>query len=422
MMMFLKKYINTVKQEPIVFLAGFSVLSLAVMGTSVRHVSSVVFTLLVLLSFTAIKGWGRTYSSLSKQEKYFLIALFLYTCSAALSFYNVDDVDQYYKLFERYLRFSLIIPVYLFFIKKNISLLNYLYAGAVLSGPFVFAIALQSYLSSTDIPAKGYYHHIIFGQLAMLNVGIMLSLLLTKKVSHKIRFIILFSMICGMTATVMSQARGVWLVFPVYALIAIYHASIDKRISKKSVAIFLAVLLLLPVFTPIGDVIKQRTEEAISEIARFYTEGQYVSSIGTRLAMWEVAIDVWKRHPLLGTGPGDFDDEIVALQSEGKYSGMDIHNSTHNIYIQALVDLGVVGLAALLFAIFIAPLRLFFGGNEINREGRLIGFVVVISYAVFGLSESWTLRSPAVSVYLVYLVIITSHIRIASLKKARSKD
>lgn len=408
--MFLKKYINTVKQEPIVFLAGFSVLSLAVMGTSVRHVSSVVFTLLVLLSFTAIKGWGRTYSSLSKQEKYFLIALFLYTCSAALSFYNVDDVDQYYKLFERYLRFSLIIPVYLFFIKKNISLLNYLYAGAVLSGPFVLIVALYHYITYPDVPAQGYYHHIIFGQLAMLNVGVMLSLLLTKTFNRKIQWLILISILCGLAAAVMSQARGVWVVFPIYVSVAIYYAVADKRISKKSIALFLAVIVLASMFTSIGEVIKQRIDAAVSEVTSFYAEDQYVSSVGTRLAMWDIAIDVWKQYPLLGTGPGDFDDEVIALQKQGEYIGMFPHSSVHNIYIQALVDSGIIGLLVLIVSTIIMPVRLLFCGYQ-NEEGRLVGMTIVIAFVVFGLSESWTLRLPAISIFLVYMVIVVAHVK-----------
>lgn len=408
--MFLKEYINTVKQEPIVFLAGISVLSLAVMGTSVRHVSSVVFTLLVLLSFTAIKGWGRTYSSLAKQEKYFLIALFMYTVSAALSFYNVDDVDQYYKLFERYLRFSLIIPVYLFFIKKNISLLNYLYAGAVLSGPFVLIVALYHYITYPDVPAQGYYHHIIFGQLAMLNVGVMLSLLLTKTFNRKIQWLILISILCGLAAAVMSQARGVWVVFPIYVSVAIYYAVADKRISKKSIALFLAVIVLASMFTSIGEVIKQRIDAAVSEVTSFYAEDQYVSSVGTRLAMWDIAIDVWKQYPLLGTGPGGFDDEVIALQKQGEYIGMFPHSSVHNIYIQALVDSGIIGLLVLIVSTIIMPVRLLFCGYQ-NEEGRLVGMTIVIAFVVFGLSESWTLRLPAISIFLVYMVIVVAHVK-----------
>lgn len=414
--MSIEKFVNTVKAEPLVFTVGMCVLMLAVMGTSVRHVSSTMFTLLFLLSFIVIKDWKKVYLSLSGLEKTFLIAFFLFTVSGVLSFYNADDVDRYYRLFERYLRFTLIIPVYLLIVRNKISVLNFLYAGSVISGPFIFVIALNHYIKFPGVPAQGYYHHIIFGQLAMINVGIMLAVLLTKKLSRLSQLLIILSMLCGLATTVMSQARGVWLVIPVYVAVAIYFAVRDKRIKMKSIAIFIVAFIGLLILTPVGDLVKQRTVEAVNEVSRFYTQDQYISSVGTRLAMWDIAIGVWEQHPFLGTGPGDFDDEIIKLQSKGEYLGMEVHNSVHNIFVQALVVSGVIGIMALIFAVVVMPLRLFLSKCNPSEEARISGFLTVASYVVFGFSESWTLRLPATSVFLVYVIVIASHIHITRSK------
>lgn len=410
--MYIEKFVNTVKAEPLVFTVGMCVLLLAVMGTSVRHVSSAMFSVLFLLSFIVIKDWKKVYLSLSGLEKTFLIAFFLFTVSGMLSFYNADDVTRYYRLFERYLRFMLIIPVYLLIVRKNISVLNFLYTGSVMSGPFLFAIALNHYIKFPDVPAQGYYHHIIFGQLAMLNVGIMMSLLLVKTLKRQLQVIIIVSILCGIATAVMSQARGVWLVFPLYVLIATYYSVKDRRIEAKYFVILTVALILLSVFTPIGSLIKERSEAAITEVSRFYTEDEYVSSLGTRLAMWDIAIEVWEKNPVLGTGPGDFDDEIISLQKKGEYVGMDVHNSVHNIYLQALVGSGVVGFIALLLVLIIMPVRLFLDKNRFNKEGCIAGLITVISFSIYGLSESWTLRLATVSVFLVYIVVIAAHVHI----------
>ena len=103
------------------FVVGMSVLFLSIMGTSVQHVSSLMFSIIFLLSLSAVKDWAALYSSLSKLEKSFLIAFVFYMFAGVLSFYNVEDVDKYIKLFERYFRFLMIVPVYLLIIKKNIS-------------------------------------------------------------------------------------------------------------------------------------------------------------------------------------------------------------------------------------------------------------------------------------------------------------
>lgn len=414
--MYLRKFVDSIKSEPVVFTIGSCILLLAVMGTSVRHVASAMFALLVLLSLSVIKDWRRIFLTLTGLEKIFLLSLVLYTISGLLSFYNVDDTDKYIKLFERYLRFSLVVPVYLLIIKKNKSVLNYLYIGAVISGPFMLSVALSHFIQYPDVPAKGYYHHIIFGQLAMLNVGIMLTLILIKKLMLKIQLLILFSMICGIATAILSQARGVWLVFPVYILVAVFYALKKKRINLANIALFLALMVSITVFTPIGNLVQQRTGEAISEISQFYNEHQYYSSVGTRLAMWDIAVEVWGQHPVLGTGLGDFDDEVMALQREGDYQGMSVHNSVHNIYIQALVGSGLIGLLALL-VLLIVPLRLFFDAVNSNEEARLAGFITIVSFAIYGLSESWTLRLPAISIFMVYLVAVISHFRIVGNEK-----
>ena len=92
-------------------------------------------------------------------------------------------------------------------------------------------------------------------------------------------------------------------------------------------------------------------------------------------------------------------------------------NSTHNIYFQALVDLGVVGLFALLFVVLIMPLRLLSSGGYIDKEGRLVGFITVLSFSVFGLSESWTLRLSAISIFLVYITVAVSHMHVSITKR-----
>ncbi len=419
--MYLKKFLNTIKTEPVIFVAGVSVLLLAVMGTSVRHVASSTFAILVLLSFTTIKDWRNVYASLSSLEKLFLLSFLLYMISGVLSYYNADDIDKYVKLFERYFRFFLVIPLYLFLIKKKMSLLKYLYTGAVISGPFLFLIALNHSIQYPDVPAQGNYHHIIFGQLAMLNVGIMLSMLFTLNLSAKIRTVILISVLCGMATAIMSQARGAWLVIPVYLAFIIYSAMKSKKIGVATVIIFILLATVLLSIGPVGDVVKQRTSEAITEVNRFYTKDQYISSVGTRLAMWEIAVDVWKKNPVVGTGPGDFDDEVMKLQAEGKYVGMDVHNSVHNIYLQALVGSGLMGLLALLVVILLLPIRVFVSMRGVDKGASYAGILMVASYAIFGLTESWTLRLPAVSVFLVYLVVIVSHLHVSRLNKDKAQ-
>ena len=410
MKMYIEALLSEAKHNPQQLFVGLCVFFVVVMGTSVNHVASIGFTLLVLFSFSVFRRWGETWKGLSKNEKLLLASLGLYALSGVIAFINVQDTQEYIKELERYLRFALAIPVYLLMKTYKFNVINYLYAGAVVSGPFLFFIAFSDYLENPDMPARGYYHHIIFGSVAMLNVGVMLSILLAVKINNFMKIIVFISMICGFVAAVLSQSRGVWLVLPLYLLLALYYSLRHPRLKFGGViAVFVLIGAVLAV-SPVGDMVKKRVDIAVDEVSAFYADDKYISSIGTRLAMWDIAVDVWKQHPVVGTGPGDFDDIILALQKDGKYKGMDVHGSTHNIYMQSLVNAGLLGLIAMLLAIFILPMKIILQSRAEYPASSLAGFVFFFFFFTIGLSESWTLRLPTVSVYIIFLVVIISNI------------
>lgn len=407
------KYIDLllayIKNKPQEFFVGVGVFCVAVMGTSVNHVASTVFSLLLISSFFVIKDWSVTWKQLSNNEKWLLAGFSLYAFSGVLAFVNVQDVQEYIKDLERYVRFLAAVPIYLFVRKYKLNVIKYLYAGVVFSGPFLFYIAFSDYMENPNMPARGYYHHIIFGSVAMLNVGVMLAILLATKTNKFIKTVVAISMLGGFMAAVLSQSRGVWLVLPLYILVALYYSLKCSRARFGSMVIMLVLMGAALLTSPVGEMVIKRVDIAVDEVSAFYTEGQYISSLGTRLAMWEIAFDIWKQHPVVGSGPGDFDDIIRELQKEGKYVGMDVHGSTHNIYMQSLVNAGLFGFLTMLLAIFIMPLKIIMQSRIKNSDRSLLGFVFIILFATVGLSESWTLRLPTVSVYIIFLIVIISN-------------
>jgi O-antigen ligase len=397
-----------IPSRPLNFFAGMCVLMLAIMGTSVSHVASTSFALLVLSGLFTMKHWKQTWIDLAKEEKWMLYGFALYALSGFISYINVQDVSEYIKDIERYFRFLLAIPIYLFLKSYRIDVIRYLYAGVLLSGPFLLAVALYAYFENPNMPSRGHYHHIIFGSLAMLNVGVMLAIMLTKKLSNLARIAISVSILCAFTAAILSQSRGVWLAAPAYLVIVLYM--IWRHSKKGAVFTLLAIGVIASVaaLSPVGGIVEKRITEAVDEVTSFYKEDSYATSVGARLAMWKIAIDVWKENPMLGTGPGDFDDEVVALQNKGEYVGMEIHASTHNIYVQALVNTGLFGIFVLLFSIFVQPVRMLYSSRYNDRTTSLSGLTVLLLFAVVGFSESWILRLPVISVYIIYILVIVS--------------
>ncbi len=408
-MTLLTQFTNDIKSSPLIFFFGINVFILTVMGTSINNAASTVFTVLVLTSLFYTKEWIKGWHELSQTEKIFVICFILYMLSGVLAFYNESDIGKYIRVFDRYFRFFLILPFYLLLVKRKISLLHYIYAGAITSGPFIFIIALNSYIKHPYLPAHGHYHHIMFGELAMLNIGVMLVLLLTHDLKRIFKIIILISMLCALIAAILSQTRGVWLMLPVYLIIAVIYAIKEEKIGLNGIAVFLAIFAAISILTPIGSLITKRVDSAVSNVDQYYTNNIYETSNGQRLALWDIALNVWQKHPLLGTGPGDLQHDVIALQNKGQYVKMPPSNSAYNIFIQALVGAGLIGFLIFVFAVVIMPLRVIFSKITIDEESRLFGFIVICAFSVFGLTESWTLRSPPVSVYLVYVTVMLGH-------------
>ena len=358
-----------------------------------------------------IKDWRSTWKQLNKNEQWLLTGFGMYALSGFVAFVNVQDVQEYIKDIERYLRFLAAVPIYLFIRKYQVNVVKYLYAGVVFSGPFLLFIALPSFIENPDVAATGDYHHIIFGGVAMLNVGLMISLLLVGKFSSGIKALIAVAMLCGFVAALLSQSRGAWLALPVYMLIALYFSIWHSKISVVSLVLGIVMMAGVFVFSPVGNMVEKRIDLAVEEVAQFYSDEQYLTSLGTRLAMWEIAVDVWKQHPFFGTGPGDFDEEIRSLQKSGEYAGMHPHSTTHNMYFQALVNTGTVGFILTMFVLYIIPFRIFMKNRIVNIRESLSGSLFIVFFAIIGLSMSWTLRLPTVSVYIVYLFALLSGIR-----------
>ena len=409
MKMYIEALFAEINNNPRQFFVGVCVFFVAIMGTSVHHVASTAFALLFLAGLSIVKDWRNIWRSLTNNEKWLLGGFALYALSAVISYINVQDDGEYIKEIERYFRFLLALPIYLYIKKYNIKVINYLFAGAVVSGPFLAYIAITDYLLDPTLPAQGNYHHIIFGSVAMLNVGVMLSVLLVMKLDNRIKILIAISIICGLIATLLSQSRGVWLVLPVYFVLALYYTLRHSRAFFAGLIILLVLVTGSLLLSPVGEMVEKRVDVAVDEVSSFYNENKYISSLGTRLAMWHVAIDVWKQHPFVGSGPGDFDNVILELQEDGKYVGMDVHSSTHNIYMQSLANTGLIGFVIMMASLFIIPFKVMFDSKQRSRCTFLVTVSSLVLFAVIGLSESWTLRLPIISVYIIYIMVFVSN-------------
>lgn len=406
---------SSVLSRSLELIVGLSIFATVAAGGLVRHVASTSLVVLLAISFFYVRSWPKTWRQLTSAEQLVLIGFCLYVISAFLSYYNVSDDREYLKHLGKYARFLVIVPVYLLLSRLNLKLFPYILNGAIIAGPLYLGTALLSITDRPGFPAQGHYHHIIFGDTAMLSAIFMATVLFVMKTNKILKIALVISIICTLCASILSQARGAWLALPFCLVLLLYVAVHYKKIRIWMALIVPVLLAVAVVLTPAADIVSTRWQKAVDDIELYQSENKIFTSVGIRLAMWEVAVDVWKRYPIVGTGPGDFYLEMQSDKVQEKYEvrkvykKMPVISSTHNIFMQSLATTGAIGFVVMCSALFVLPFRLFYmtrlKGDGINVVS-LSGIVVLIAFAVFGLTESWILRAPMVSVFLIYIVTL----------------
>ena len=171
----------------------------------------------------------------------------------------------------------------------------------------------------------------------------------------------------------------------VVILVLMVYFFIDWLRFKRGIIAASLVLVLLGavVWMFPSNQLYTRTVSIFDQLSQWHPERADESSVGQRLEFYNNSLKIIRGNPVLGVGTGNF---ATAYARTVKGTLMDRTDNPHNEYLLTAVQLGLVGLAALLY-MFFTQWR--FGGKIYHPEERIMARGLVLAIVVGCLFNSF---------------------------------
>lgn len=182
------------------------------------------------------------------------------------------------------------------------------------------------------------------------------------------------------TAFVLTLSRGAWIAAAVTAGLAAIalRTFVDRAAAVRAAAIVVAVAASVFLLTG-GQALRSPATNLLTRVASTADLTEY--SLQGRLHFWRGAVDIFRDHPLVGTGPGTYTYMYPQYQRDVRFYARD----PHNLFAQMASDSGIIGLAVLIWLMgALAAL-----GVRAIRTARGTPELPWVAGVVFGLGAFW---------------------------------
>ncbi|WP_184871346.1 O-antigen ligase family protein [Mesorhizobium sangaii] len=216
-----------------------------------------------------------------------------------------------------------------------------------------------------------------------------------------------YAALAGTIAIIYSGSRIVWLALLIagIAVLLINHRRLRGRNAVRVLLLLTAVGVVIAAFG--FQAISGRVDFLRSDWDALGTHDNYDTSVGIRVALWEIGLKAFHDMPVFGHGVGA--SQLLIKQGFHDQFAMDTgFNHFHNGFLTALVQAGILG-AVTLAAIFVfaagnAVRVLRNSGDPVERFGATMIVIVVITYLTAGMTGILIGHDILDSVLMVFLV------------------
>jgi len=223
------------------------------------------------------------------------------------------------------------------------------------------------------------------------------------------RLLLAAAIALGAVGSVLSQSRGGWLALVL--LLPVCAWLLVRTTGQRRVYWGLCALALVAAALSQVPAVEQRVDEARHEMQTYQQRGDGRSSVGQRLAHWQLAWQMGWDRPLTGWGRAGYEQEKARRVAAGLAHPVVLEfGHAHNEVLDLFAKRGLPGVA-LLLAFYGIPLFMFWpmarrirdGAGKMDRESLslcLVGVMLPLSYIGFGLTQVFLAHNSGNMFYL----------------------
>ncbi|WP_019937605.1 O-antigen ligase [Bordetella sp. FB-8] len=344
----------------------------------------------------------------------FCIALAAPLAAVALS--TLAHGHPVFPVWDSPSRFLLVIPVFLALRRRperNLAWADLAFPAGALATLFIAIFLSHDWSAGDHRLGSKFLNPIHFGDLA-LAFGVLSAAALNwwRKDKPWVVALKIAGLFAGLATSLLSGSRGGWLALPCVLAVILWERGRGKSLRWK-VLMPLAIVALFGIVYGASSTVRERIDVVASNLTQ-YEHGHEDTSVGVRLQLYKVAVELIAQHPVLGLGGHGFRDAMNSMAQQGRLTPAAAQlgkGEVHNQLLAYAADYGIVGGLALL-AIYAVP-ALFFArrlrsASAVAHNTAMLGLLFIVMFFVFGLTvETFDLKGT-VSIYVLIVAALAA--------------
>jgi O-antigen ligase len=336
----------------------------------------------------------------------------------------VDISSAELEYFDKQLRFMFFVP-FLILMKRTEMPEKIIWWGAIAAALCAGAYSIITKIITSEIARVSIINNPInFAYFSVLAAFVSINgLFFFMKMKRYFVCLPILAFFIGLSGAIFSGSRGAWLAIPVLTVLTIVNFKKHFNPAHVYAAAISGLVLTAIIIGTVGDsIVQDRLAQIGSEVKKYYagsndlrsTVNSSLGSVGLRLEMYRVSLDISKNNPFFGAGPGRYQYSVNEYIDAGKInSGIKNFRYPHNDYLTVATCTGIPGLVIFVITVYFLPLYILYiyAGKDSSQPLFWAGVIIVAGYMIFSLSNSTMFKNVRIYYYCLMLCAICASLK-----------